>query len=108
MELEYNYKAISVNITSGNSLIAMIDLGFEVWIRVSVRLFGIDTEPPNTSKGIKAKERLEELLKDREFYINSMHLSKYRRCLAEIVVDNKNVNELLISEGHAQVYLKNE
>ena len=108
MKLDYNYKAIAVTITSGNSLVAMVDLGFEVWIKVSVKLFGIDTEPPNTSKGIIAKKRLEELLHERDFYITSMHLSKYRRCLAEIVVDNKNINELLISEGHAKVYLKNE
>ena len=108
MKLTYNYKAIAVNITSGNSLNVMVDLGFEVWIKVSVKLFGINTEPPHTTKGQIAKDRLRELLADKEFLITSMHLSKYGRCLAEIIVNDINVNEQLIEEGHATVYLKNE
>ena len=108
MKLTYNYKAIVVNVTSGNSLTAMVDLGFEVWIKVSVKLFGINTDPPNTPNGKLARDRLVELLNDKEFYITSMHLSKYGRCLDEIIVNDVNVNEQLIEEGHATVYLKNE
>ena len=108
MKLNYEYKAIAVSITSGNSFIAMVDLGFEVWTRVSIKLFGINTEPPNTELGKIARNRLQELIQDKEFYLNSMHLSKYGRCLAEIIVNNINVNEQLIEEGLATVYLKNE
>tara|TARA_Y100000593_G_C4210682_1_gene286659 strand:+ start:180 stop:509 length:330 start_codon:yes stop_codon:yes gene_type:complete len=109
MDLSYNYKAIVVNVTGGNTLLAMVDLGFEVWIKVSIKLFGIHTGPTTSKEGKLARDRLEELLRDKEFYITSMHLSKYGRCLAEIITkDDININELLIEEGHATVYLKNE
>tara|TARA_B100001250_G_scaffold412097_1_gene442416 strand:+ start:3161 stop:3487 length:327 start_codon:yes stop_codon:yes gene_type:complete len=108
MKLDYKYKAIAVNIASGNSLTVMVDLGFEVWIKVNVKLFGINTDLPNTKIGEKARDRLQELLKDKEFYLTSMHLSKYGRCLAEIEVANINVNEQLIQEDLATIYLKNE
>ena len=109
MNLTYNYKALAINITSGNTLIAMVDLGFEVWIKVSVKLFGIETEPITSTKGKLARDRLNGILKDKEFFITSMHTSKYGRCLAEIITkDDININELLIEEGHATVYLKNE
>ncbi len=41
MKGRYNYKAICVKVISGDTISAMVDLGFDVWISVNVRLFGI-------------------------------------------------------------------
>lgn len=111
MKGRYTYKAICVNVLSGDTLTVMIDLGFKVWINSTIRLFGINAHTLMTKdldergKAMKAKIRLEELLEGKEFLINSMDVSKTGRCLAEVIVDDININELLIKEGHATVFL---
>ena len=111
MKGRYKYKAICVNVFSGDTLTVMIDLGFKVWINSTIRLFGINSISPLTKnsydrkKAMKAKNRLEELLHGKEFLLKSMVVNKNGRCLAEIIVDDVNINELLINEGHATVFL---
>ncbi len=111
MKGRYTYKAICVNVLSGDTLAVMIDLGFKVWINSTIRLFGINSPSPLTKnkderiKAMKSKKRLEELLSGKEFLLHSMDVSKNGRCLAEIIVDDTNINELMVSEGHATVFL---
>ena len=107
----YNYKAICVKVISGDTFSAMVDLGFDVWISINVRLFGI-AAPDFRSKDIedrnlamKSKQKLESLLNNKEFLLKTMDVSKNKRCLAEVIVDNKNINELLINQGYANVFL---
>ena len=73
---------------------------------------GVNKNP--TKLGLKAKARTKELLekvssKSGYFRIKSYGLGKYGRVLAEVFIMDKdgkqwNVNETLISEGHAYVY----
>ena len=111
MKGRYSYKAICVSVLSGDTLTVMIDLGFKVWINSTIRLFGINSPSLLTKnlderkKAMQSKNRLEELLKDKEFLLKSMDVNKNGRCLAEVIVDNKNINELMVNEGHATVFL---
>ena len=62
----YKYKAKVVRIIDGDTIDALIDLGFEVKLRKKVRLWGINApeKRKNTKKeALKAQGRLEELLK---------------------------------------------
>ncbi len=54
---------------------------------------------------MKSKKKLEEILTNKEFLLRSMDVGKNKRCLAEIIVDGINVNELLIKKGYARVFL---
>ena len=111
MKGRYTYKAICVSVLSGDTLTVMIDLGFKVWINSTIRLFGINSPSLLTknkderAKAMKSKDRLKELLHGKEFLLKSMDVNKNGRCLAEVIVDDINVNELLIKEGHATVFL---
>ena len=59
----YLYNAKLVRVIDGDTIDAVIDLGFDVWIKKRVRLYGIDTPEPRTrdleekKAGIAAKER---------------------------------------------------
>ena len=117
---KYNYRAKLVRVVDGDTVDALIDVGFDIWFKKRIRFKGIDTWESRTRNleekalGLKAKARTKELLekvssKSGYFRIKSYGLGKYGRVLAEVFIMDKdgkqwNVNETLISEGHAYVY----
>lgn len=109
----HEYQANLVKIVDGDTLDADIDLGFSVWVRKRIRLVNIDTWESRTrdkeekKKGLAAKARLKELIKENknQFIITSHGLGKFGRVLGEIFLDDdRNVNDILIEEGHAYEY----
>ena len=56
--------------------------------------------------GYRTKERLSELLEASEgqFVIESQGVGKYGRCLGVIWIGDRNINDLLLQEGLAEVY----
>ena len=108
----YLYNAKLVRVIDGDTIDAVIDLGFDVWIKKRVRLYGINTPETRTKDleekqaGIAAKKRLQEYIDDSggKFKIESHGIGKYGRCLGTLFIDNINVNMLLLNEGHAQEY----
>lgn len=109
----YKYNAKLIRVVDGDTIDALIDLGFDVWVKKRVRLYGINAPESRTrdlaekQKGIAAKERLIEIIADADdkFVIVSHGVGKYGRCLGELFIDSqKSVNQMLINEGHAVVY----
>ena len=106
----HEYQANLIKIVDGDTLDADIDLGFSVWVRKRVRLVNIDTWESRTrdkeekKRGLAAKARLKELIKENknQFILISHGLGKFGRVLGEILLDDdRNVNDILIEEGHA-------
>ncbi|MAF24550.1 hypothetical protein CL634_03100 [bacterium] len=118
----YKYKAEVIKVIDGDTLDAMIDLGFNTWIKKRVRLAGIDAHESRTRdkvekmKGLAAKMRLTKVLENsnNEITLTSLGVGKYGRCLGEVqVVRNyiksekyhgKSINKMLVKEGHAKEY----
>jgi endonuclease YncB( thermonuclease family) len=79
---------------------------------VKYRLMGFDTPEIFHAKcdaefelGMAAKKRLEELLASGEVrVIESGRIDKYRRTLARVEVNGRDVGEILIGEGLARPY----
>ena len=117
---KYVYKAKLVRVVDGDTIDALIDVGFDIWFKKRIRFMGVDTWESRTRNleekklGLAAKARTKELLekvssKSGYFRIKSHGVGKYGRVLAEIfIMDDKgkqwNVNKTLITEGHAYVY----
>ena len=117
---KYIYKGKLERVVDGDTIDALIDVGFDIWVKKRIRYKGIDTWESRTrnleekEKGLAAKARNKELLenvssKPGYFRIKSHGVGKYGRVLGEIFVQDTegkqyNVNETLISEGHAYVY----
>lgn len=75
-----------------------------------IRLVGIDSPEigykgqKSQSFAHKAKQYLESLVKNRKVAIKSYGTGVYNRQLAEVFVNNKNINIEMIKEGLAEVY----
>jgi endonuclease YncB( thermonuclease family) len=111
----YTYKASLIRVVDGDTIIAMVDLGFNTWTNCTIRLYGIDAPESRTkdkdekTKGLASKQRLVNILKENknEFIIRSKGLDKYGRCLGEIFVNTLgdiSVSKTLINEGLAKEY----
>ena len=117
---KYIYRAKLDRVVDGDTVDALIDVGFDIWFKKRIRFKGVDTWESRTRNleekalGLKAKARTKELLekvssKSGYFRIKSYGLGKYGRVLADVFIMDKdgkqwNINETLISEGHAYVY----
>ena len=117
---KYIYRAKLVRVVDGDTIDALIDVGFDIWFKKRIRYMGLDTWECRTRNleekalGLKAKARTKELLekvssKSGYFRIKSYGLGKYGRVLADVFIMDKdgkqwNVNKTLITEGHAYVY----
>ena len=117
---KYIYRAKLERVVDGDTVDALIDVGFDIWIKKRIRFMGLDTWECRTrnleekKKGLAAKARTKELLESTSskpgfFRIKSHGVGKYGRVLAEIYIQDKegntiNVNKKLIHEGHAYIY----
>ena len=108
----YEYNAKLDRVVDGDTVDAMIDLGFDTWVHKRIRLLGIDAPETRTRdldekvQGLATKERLTGILEAAEgmFVLHSHGVGKYGRCLGTIMVGEENINELLLAEGLAEVY----
>ena len=117
---KYIYRAKLDRVVDGDTIDALIDVGFDIWFKKRIRYMGIDTWESRTrdldekKKGKAAKERNRQLLeevsdKSGYFRLKSHGVGKYGRVLGEIFVrdiEGKewNINQTHIKEGHAYVY----
>ena len=117
---KYIYKAKLDRVVDGDTVDALIDVGFDIWFKKRIRFKGVDTWESRTRNleekalGLKAKARTKELLEEVSsksvyFRIKSYGLGKYGRVLADVFIKDKKgkticVNNQLISEGHAYIY----
>lgn len=100
----YQYQARVLRVIDGDTLVANVDLGFKISVVVTVRLYGIDTPElrgTTRSAGQAARARLCELVDGKQVLLDSRALDKYGRTVAVLTVDDQNVNDLLVKEGHA-------
>ena len=117
---KYIYRAKLERVVDGDTVDALIDLGFDTWVKKRIRYKGIDTWESRTKDldekklGLAAKDRNKELLesvssKPGYFRLRSHGVGKYGRVLGEIFIQDKagksyNINEQLKIEGHAYEY----
>ena len=116
----YTYNIKLDRVLDGDTVDALIDVGFDIWVKKRIRYKGLDAWESRTrnldekKKGLAAKARNKELLekvsaKPGYFRLKSHGVGKYGRVLGEIFVKDiegieYNVNQTLIDEGHAYVY----
>lgn len=107
---QYLYNAKITNVVDGDTVDAMVDLGFTVFVKVRFRLYGIDTMETNDKAiavrelGLKAKEFVTFMLLGKDVTIESHKADKYGRWLGEIYLNGTSINKQLLSEGLAVEY----
>ena len=117
---KYIYRGKLDRVVDGDTIDALIDVGFDIWFKKRIRFKGIDTWESRTrdleekKRGLEAKKRTQELLeevssKSGYFRLRSHGVGKYGRVLADIFIKDKEgkeicINQQLITEGHAYFY----
>jgi hypothetical protein len=69
-----------------------------------IRVQGIDAPELSESGGFEASQRLDLLLREGPVRIVPQALDRYGRTVAEVYVDDRNVAEVLRSEGYAKAW----
>ncbi len=114
----YVYKAKLDRVVDGDTLDAIIDLGFDITVHKRIRLAGINTPESRTrdleekKRGLAAKEALLTLLTKTNqhdyFVVESEKVGKFGRVLGRLHIEIDDVecciNDRLISDGHAVEY----
>ena len=117
---KYIYRGKLDRVVDGDTIDAMIDVGFDIWVFKRIRFVGMDAWESRTrdldekKKGLAAKERLKVLLnevssKPGMFRIKSQGVGKYGRVLGQIYIMDAegtqwDINQTLITEGHGYEY----
>ncbi len=108
----YYYKIELLRVVDGDTIDVRIDLGFNVWHKCRIRLVGINAPESRTrdkeekKRGLAAKSWLIDKLEsaEDELEMKSYGVGKYGRVLGEIYINEVNINELMVKEGHAVKY----
>ena len=112
---KHGYSAKLDRVVDGATADAMIDLGFDTWVKKRIRFMGVDTWESRTRDldekklGLAAKAYTKDMLENSDegkFSLISHGTGKYGRVLGEIYVKGheKSLNELLKENGHAYEY----
>ena len=108
----YIYNAKLGKVVDGDTVDASVDLGFDTWKKIRIRLVGINAAESRTrdleekARGLAAKQFVIDMFKKHKnsFILQSQGVGKYGRCLGEIFFGDVKLNDLLITEGHAVAY----
>ena len=112
---KFVYSAKLVRVVDGDTCDAMIDLGFDTWVKKRIRFLGVDTWESRTrnleekAKGLEAKAFTKDKLKNSDegkFTLKSFGTGKYGRVLGELYIkgEESSLNDLLKIHGHAYEY----
>lgn len=108
------YKAKLLRIVDGDTIDAEISVGFDIFVKKRIRLWGINApetrskDKNEVKKGKDTLRRLAQILAvtNGEFELITHGDGKFGRCLGEIFVKDltESVNQTLINEGFAEKY----
>lgn len=102
----YQYKAFVENVVDGDTVDLKIDLGFDIWHNIRVRLIGIDTPEKWFDYGKVVKSYVTEKLQGKDVTIQTEKADKYGRYLVEVFTSDieGSFNQHLVDVGMAKSY----
>ena len=106
----YNYKAKIIAVYDGDTVTAQVDLGFNHFQIMKLRLYGIDTPElrgEEREQGLIVRDIVRAMILDKEVEIDTYKdkQGKFGRYLATIKIDGLDLNQWLVDNGHATVYV---
>jgi len=122
---DYRIKRGSIRVVDGDTIKCVLDLGFSILHKATIRLAGINCPETRTRNlvekelGKKAKSRLKELIKGQDIELHcEKEKGKFGRVIGTLWVNDtlgsdtenlayttkRNLNKQMIQEGHAREY----
>lgn len=111
VELNYTYEAQVLSAYDGDTITALISLGFDTYTKQRIRLHGIDAPEvtgPEKTAGLISRDKVRELIAGKEVLIKTLKDKRgsFSRYLGIIYINGVNLNQLLLDEGLAKQYQK--
>ena len=102
----YTYKAVVTNVVDGDTVDVTVDLGFKIYTVQRIRLMGIDTPERGQPGYQEAKDRLIELVLNKEIILQTAKVSKFGYYLGLLIFEGTviTVNRTLLDENLAKPY----
>jgi micrococcal nuclease len=100
----YQYKAKVTNVVDGDAIDALVDLGFKVQIMQRLRLARVDTPEKGQDKYGEAKDFVKGLVEGKDVSISTHKVSKWGYYLADVVIDGRDVSDMLIAAHLGKPY----
>lgn len=100
----FTYDAIVERVIDGDTIDVHVDLGFDIWHSVRLRLSDLDTPEVGTPEGKAAKTYVKDALEGECVTIVTHKTDKYGRYLAEVFIRGNSFNKSLIDLGFAKPY----
>ena len=103
----YTYRAKIVKVYDGDTVTAVVDLGFGITNKIKVRLKGIDTPElrgEERPEGIISRDFLREKILNKDIVVETFKdkKGKYGRYIGTLWINDENINELLVEQGYAE------
>lgn len=103
----YRYRALITDVYDGDTVTAQMDLGFKVTFTEKLRLVRINTPEVRgieREQGLISRDILREKILNKEVIVETVKdkKGKYGRYLAEIFLDDVNINDWLVINGYAE------
>lgn len=103
-----NYDAHVVRVVDGDTFLAFIDLGEDVYKRVYVRFFKASAHEKTTPEGVAAKKALTDLLKSGTELRLEVKGRSHGRIVAIVWQGDININQTAIKMGFCRATETNE
>ena len=108
MELKHEGRILRV--TDGDTLIVLLNLGYEVYREIKIRLEGIDTpeiKGEERAEGLKVKEFVKKYIGNKELVVISNGTrDKYGRWVCRVEINKQDLTDLLLKENMGEKYPK--
>lgn len=109
----FNYWAKVDRVVDGDTMKLSVDLGFNVSVKETFRLLGVDTPEKygvkktsaEYTKGVAASKFVMDLIPEDnwvEIEVYNGKKGKYGRWLCQVYINGESLNELLLVNGHAK------
>jgi micrococcal nuclease len=102
--MNYQYKARITNVVDGDTVDALVDLGFKVQIAQRLRLARVDTPERTQANYQTAKDFVKDLVEGKEVTITTHKVSKWGYFLADVVIEGRDVSDMLIAANLGKSY----
>ena len=109
MKPQYIYKATVTKVVDGDTVDLLVDCGFNIIRKERIRFYGVDaweTRGEERERGLKAKEFVLNLIPPGTEVVvrTGKEQGKFGRYLGEIFFGGRSLNDMLLEEGHAEIY----
>lgn len=100
----YEYNAKIVNVVDGDTVDAVVDLGFKIQTAQRLRLNGIDTPERGQPGFEEAKSFVTSAINGKNVVIRTHKVSKWGYYLIDISVDGRDLAQMLLTSKLAKPY----